>query len=164
MITNAIAGWTTESPQRGMTSDRERTGVERMSMDDESEVVPVRLPNGVVVGVEVAEGGAGNVSALDQLDFRQVEDVIEGLAQVVTRALRKSRPHRATAELGLNLKVESGNLTGILVKAGGSASLKISLTWERSSGANGNGSGADAEEASAEPAAVDGALDDEEAG
>jgi Trypsin-co-occurring domain 1 len=135
-----------------------------MSMDDESEVVSVRLPNGVVVGVEVAEGGAGNVSALDQLDFRQVEGVIEGLAQVVTGALRKSRPHRATAELGLNLQVESGKLTGILVKAGGSASLKISLTWERSSAAGGEAPAVDAEEASAEPAAVDGAPDDGEAG
>ena len=105
-------------------------------MNDETEVVEVRLPNGVVVGVEVAEGGGRNVSALDELDFDRVEGAIQGLAQVVTSALRRSRPHRATAELGLDLKVESGQLTAVLVKAGGSASLKISLTWE---GAIGSG-------------------------
>jgi hypothetical protein len=100
-------------------------------MDNQTEVVDVRLPNGLLMGVEVVrERGAGDVSALDHLDFAHVQGVLDGLAQVVSGALARSRPHRATAEMGLNLKVESGKLTGVLVQAGGSASLKVSLTWE----------------------------------
>lgn len=101
-------------------------------MDGETEVVDVRLPNGVLLAVEVIkERGAGDVSALDRLNFDQVQGVLDGLAQVVSGALAKARPNRASAELGLKLKVESGQLTGVLVQAGDSASLKISLTWER---------------------------------
>jgi hypothetical protein len=102
-------------------------------MDGDGEVVNVELPNGVHVGIEVAEPrGASDVGVLDHLDFGQVQGIIEGLAQVVAQSLRRARPQKATAELGLSLKVESGRLTGVLVKAGGDASIKISLTWERS--------------------------------
>jgi len=88
-------------------------------MDRQTEVVEARLPNGVTIGVEVVEGGgAGNVSALDQLDCQQVEGVIEGLAQVVTSAPLRARPSRATAELGLDLKVGSGHLTGVPASQG----------------------------------------------
>ncbi|HKA10116.1 MAG TPA: hypothetical protein VKI99_06575 [Candidatus Dormibacteraeota bacterium] len=73
-------------------------GAEVLSMDRRTEVVEASLPNGVTIGVEVVEGeGADNVSARDQLDFRQVEGVIESLAQVVTSALHGARPNRATA-------------------------------------------------------------------
>jgi hypothetical protein len=104
-------------------------------MDREREVVDVELPNGVHVGVEVAEArGAGDVGVLDHLDFGQVQGIIDGLAQVVAKSLRTARPQKATAELGLALKVETGKLTGVLVKAGGDVSIKISLTWERPAG------------------------------
>jgi NTP-dependent ternary system trypsin peptidase co-occuring protein len=100
--------------------------------NDEIEVVDASLPNGVVVGVEVPRsGGAANVSALDHLDFDQVQRAIEGLAEVVGHALEKIRPQRASAELSLGLKVETGKLSAVLVQAGGSASIKISLGWER---------------------------------
>jgi hypothetical protein len=102
-------------------------------MERETEVVKVALPNGVAVGVEVvASRGASNVGALDHLDFSRVQAVVEGLAQVVVESLQRVQPQKATAELGLSLKVESGQLTGVLVKAGGDASIKISLTWEHS--------------------------------
>ena len=138
-------------------------------MDDETEIVEATLPNGVIVGVEVAGDRGGNVGALDQLDFKQIEGAVDGLSQVVIGALRKSRPHRATAELGLNLKVEAGHLTAVLVKAGGNAALKVSLTWERSvdgsrEGAGaGQGDGGGQEGAAAEPAEGDRAADDSEA-
>lgn len=61
-------------------------------MGGETEVDEVRLPNDVMVGVEVIkERGAGDVSALDRLDFNQVQGVLEGLSQVVASALAKTR-------------------------------------------------------------------------
>jgi hypothetical protein len=44
--------------------------------------------------------------------------------------LQQVKPQKATAELGLRLKVETGALTAVLVKAGVDASIKIGLTWE----------------------------------
>jgi hypothetical protein len=112
-------------------------------MEQGSEVVKVALPNNTVVGVEVDSRGAGNVGALDHLDFDRVQGIVEGLAQVVAQSLRRVQPQKATAELGLSLKVESGHLTGVLVKAGGDATIKIGLTWEHSDGAGAPAGGAD---------------------
>jgi hypothetical protein len=110
-----------------------RQALRSEGVDRESEVVDVELPNGVHVGVEVSDRrGVSDVGVLAHLDFGQVQGIIDGLAQVVAQSLRRARPQRATAELGLSLKVEAGKLTGVLVKAGGDASIKISLTWERS--------------------------------
>jgi hypothetical protein len=87
-------------------------------MDRESEVVLVCLPNGVEVGVEVASSRRpADVGVLGRLDFDQVQGVVEGLAEVVVRSLRRVRPQKATAELGLSLKVESGRRAGRGVRA-----------------------------------------------
>lgn len=103
-------------------------------MDGPTEFVPVELPNGAVVSVEIERRRSGNVGALDRFDFTEVQRVIDGLAKVIAESLRTVEPKSATAKLGLSLKVESGRLTGALVKAGGSASLEISLVWERAEG------------------------------
>ncbi len=104
-------------------------------MGYEVEVVAVTLPNGAVMGVEVPRvRGAEDVGALPHLDLTEVQRAIEGLAEVIGEVFRRVRPQRATAELGLSLTVESGKLTGVLVQAGGSASLRISLGWERGPG------------------------------
>lgn len=63
-------------------------------MDNETGLVDVRLPSGLLVGAEVVkERGAGDVSALDYLDFAHVQGALDGLAQVVAGALARSRPH-----------------------------------------------------------------------
>jgi hypothetical protein len=127
MIATGAAGWT-DVYNGGQV-------VRSEGMDRDREVVDVELPNGMHVGVEVSEArGASDVGVLDHLDFKQVQGIIDGLAQVVAKSLRMARPQKATAELGLALKVETGKLTGVLVKAGGDASIKISLTWERPTG------------------------------
>lgn len=100
-------------------------------MDGPTEFVNAELPNGAVVSVEIERRRGGNVGALDRFDFTEVQRVIDGLAKVIAESLRTVEPKSATAKLGLSLKVEAGTLTGALVKAGGSASLEISLVWER---------------------------------
>ncbi len=91
----------------------------------------VVLPNGVTIAVEAVQGrGASDVSAGGSFDFEQVGAALSGLAQVAKDAIEKVKPDSATVELGMDLKVEAGKLTALLVSGSGSASLKVTLGWK----------------------------------
>jgi hypothetical protein len=55
-------------------------------MGQQTEVVDVRLPNGGIVGVEIPRQRGGNISALDRLDFHEVQRVNDGLAESLQEA------------------------------------------------------------------------------
>ena len=100
---------------------------ERLEMVDE-----VVLPNGVSIGVEAVRGrGARDVSSGGSFDFDQVSAALTGLAQVAKDAIEKAAPDTASVEFGMDLKVEAGKLTALLVSGSGSASLKVTLGWEK---------------------------------
>lgn len=101
-------------------------------MADRLEVLDgVLLPNGVTIGVEVVRGaGARDVSAGGSFDFGQVGAALSGLALVARDAIERAAPDSATVEFGMDLKVEAGKLTALLVSGSGSASLKVTLGWE----------------------------------
>ena len=97
---------------------------------DNYQVVSAELPNGATLRI-VAEqgGGAQDVAWNGPFDFDRVRDVIEGLAEMVQTAVTKVRPDSVEVELGLDISVESGKLTALLVKGDAGASLKITLGW-----------------------------------
>ena len=100
-------------------------------MDDYAETVKVKLPNGAEIQVEaVALGGERDVS-VGIPSFDAVTDAIEGIAQSVRKSFETIQPRKATVELGLELATESGQLTALLVKGSGKASLKITLEWAK---------------------------------
>jgi hypothetical protein len=49
------------------------------------------------------------------------------------------RPDRGTVEFGIDVGVESGALTALVVKGTGTATLKVTLEWERSDPTGGGG-------------------------
>jgi hypothetical protein len=99
-------------------------------MSTRTELVPVKLPNGATLHVEaVALGGEEDV-ALGLLSFDEVSETLAGIADAINGAIQKAKPKKASVELGLELAVESGKLTTLLVKASGKANLKITLEWE----------------------------------
>ena len=100
-------------------------------MEPKPQIVLVTLPNGQAVQVEVA----GTPDHLESFGFEAktfdgVIGAIEGIAMAVQQALVNVKPKKATVEVGLELGVEAGKLTALLVKGTGKASLKVSLTWE----------------------------------
>jgi Trypsin-co-occurring domain 1 len=104
-------------------------------------VVEVVLPNKTVALVQAAElddggGPAEKVGWKDTFDFEQVSGTLEGIAQAVRSGLDKVRPSKTTVELGIQLAVKNGTLTGLLVEGQAQASLKVTLEWaaERSPG------------------------------
>jgi hypothetical protein len=106
-----------------------------------SRVVEVVLPNKTVALVRATEldeagGPAEKVGWKDTFDLEQVSGTLEGIAEAIRSGLEKVRPSRTTVELGLELAVKNGKLTGMLVEGQAQASLRVTLEWgaEPSSG------------------------------
>ncbi|MDX2228820.1 MAG: CU044_2847 family protein [Leptolyngbyaceae cyanobacterium bins.349] len=94
-----------------------------------SETVPVQLPNGAIVKVEVSQTGREDVG-FDVKQFEPVSEAIEGVVQMIAAPIQKVKPKKATVKFGMELAIESGQLTAIIVKGSGKANLEITLEWE----------------------------------
>lgn len=98
--------------------------------DSRSETVPVQLPNGAIVKVEVAQTGREDVG-FDVKQFEPIADAIEGVVQMIAIPIQRVKPKKATVKFGMELAIESGQLTAIIVKGSGKANLEITLEWEQ---------------------------------
>jgi hypothetical protein len=88
--------------------------------------------DGVEFFVALADGGGPQTVALDRaLSFDGVRDTVEAVATELGRVWDKVKPSEASVEFGLALTAKAGKLTGLLVDAGGEASLTVTLTWKR---------------------------------
>jgi hypothetical protein len=68
-------------------------------------------------------------TGIDEFPIDQLTAPIESICSVVRRAIEKLTPNKATVEFGIEVAVESGKLTSLLVKGSGTANLKITLEW-----------------------------------
>lgn len=98
-------------------------------MPTRQELIPVRLANGVQIRVAATLLGGNEGVAIKPLSFDEIADTIEGIAGSLNAALQKVKPKKASVEFGLEVAVESGALTALLVKGTGTATLKITLEW-----------------------------------
>ncbi len=101
--------------------------------DDESksEIISAELEEGISISIQATPlGGQELVGALPgPRAFKEVTDTVESLARAMVGTLKKVRPRTATVEFGLQIGVEAGKLTALLVKGTGNANLKITLEW-----------------------------------
>jgi hypothetical protein len=98
---------------------------------DRTEIIRTRLADGTIINVQAENLGGEEYIALGLPPaFDEISTTIEGIAKSVVTTLRNVRPHKGTVEFGLQIAVESGKLTTLLVKGSGAASLKITLEWE----------------------------------
>jgi Trypsin-co-occurring domain 1 len=98
--------------------------------DSRRDTVPVQLPNGAIVKVEVAQIGREDVG-FEVKSFKGVTDAIEGVAEAITASLQKVSPSKASVKFGLEIEVEQGSLVAAIVKGTGKANLEITLEWEK---------------------------------
>lgn len=98
-------------------------------IDSRSETIPVQLPNGATVKFEVTQTGREDVS-FDPKQFQPVADAIEGVVQMIAIPIQRVKPKKATVKFGMELAIESGQLTAVIVKGSGKANLEITLEWE----------------------------------
>ena len=97
--------------------------------ESRSDTVPVQLPNGAIVQVEVTKTGREAVS-FDPKQFQPIADAIEGVVQMIAAPVQKAKPKKATVKFGMELAIESGQLAAVIVKGSGKANLEITLEWE----------------------------------
>jgi hypothetical protein len=104
-----------------------------------NDVVEISLPNGSTALARVAavDGvGATKTKSPGKLDFGDVGETLAGLAEGIRSALEKVAPDTVQVELGIELAVKNGKLTGLVVEGEGKGSLKVTLGWG-SGGASG---------------------------
>lgn len=107
---------------------------------DPTDLVKADLGDGRIIAVEVQNVDPEMpVGIGDTLSFDGVGDSIEAIAQRITGSLQRINPKRASVEFGVDVGVESGALTALLVKGTGTATLKVTLEWERTTQPPGDG-------------------------
>ena len=97
-----------------------------------SRVVEVELGEGAVALVRATEldgGGAQKVAWQDKFDFEGVRATLNAVTRSLRSALDDAKPTRASVELGVELVIKSGKLTGLVVDGEGKGSLRVTLEW-----------------------------------
>jgi Na+/H+-translocating membrane pyrophosphatase len=102
-------------------------------METGSEIIKAELPNGTIVHIQTTTLGGEEEVGFTLPAFKDVTDAIEGIAESVMTTLRKVKPKKASVEFGLEIALESGQLTALLVKGTGTSNLKITLEWGEAS-------------------------------
>lgn len=62
-----------------------------------------------------------------------VTDAIRALGDQLTRAVKAIEPDQFSIEFGFEFKVEQGGLVALLVRGGGTASVTVTLEWNKKS-------------------------------
>ncbi len=94
-------------------------------------VVPVQIEGGPVILVETRSlGGEEQVGAVLP-QFEDLTNALEGIAAAFSETMTRIQPKKASVEFGVEVGLESGKLTALLVKGTGKANLKVTLVWEK---------------------------------
>jgi hypothetical protein len=102
-------------------------------METRTEIIKAELPNGGIVHIQATALGGEEEVAFTLPSFKEVTHAIEGIAESVVTSLQNVKPKKATVEFGLEMALESGQLTALLVKGSGTSNLKITLEWGEAS-------------------------------
>ncbi len=98
--------------------------------DSKHQQLPVSLPGGTLIKVEVQQTGREDV-AFDIKPFSQVTKALEEITTALAETLQKTKPDKASIKFGLELGIEKGELIAIIVKGSGKANLEVTLEWGR---------------------------------
>ncbi|MBE8966734.1 hypothetical protein IQ277_10905 [Nostocales cyanobacterium LEGE 12452] len=101
-------------------------------MADKTKIISFQLSDGKIIKVEVTPIGEQPVSAETRV-FKQATEIIKSIAEDVAGTLKDIsetvKPDKFSVKLGLQIGVESGQLTALIVKGTGTANLEITMEW-----------------------------------
>ncbi|MDX2244487.1 MAG: CU044_2847 family protein [Leptolyngbyaceae cyanobacterium bins.302] len=102
-------------------------------METPTQIIPVSLSDGTVVRVEAVPLGEQRVAAHTR-PFSEITTIVRSLTGDLAEALqtiqREVAPKTITVKLGLEIGMESGQLTALIVKGAGKANLELSMEWD----------------------------------
>ena len=94
--------------------------------------IDLTLPDGSVVKVESSLRGKQDVS-LKSYPIQEIFGTIGRVAESLSEIVVKSKASKSTIKFGVELAVESGQLTTLIVKGSAKGNLEITLEWDNSS-------------------------------
>lgn len=97
-------------------------------MELQTKIISVELSDGTSVKVEATQIGDRKIN-FQTRPFEEVTAAIESLTKEIAEALHKVKPDRASVKFGIEIGIESGKLTALLVKGTSTANLEITLEW-----------------------------------
>jgi hypothetical protein len=97
--------------------------------DDSTTIIKAKLAGGKTIRIETSQVHGEEKVAAKDFDFQQVAQSIDAIVDSLKATLDKAKAKKATVEFGLEIGVESGQLTALIVKGSGKANLKITLEW-----------------------------------
>jgi hypothetical protein len=101
-------------------------------MELPTKIISVELSDGTIVKVEATPIGEQKVAANNKL-FRDVTPAIKSITNEIADTLKDIqqtvKPDKVSVKLGLEVAVESGQLTALLVKGTSKANLEITMEW-----------------------------------
>jgi hypothetical protein len=102
---------------------------------DKTRIVPVKLANNSLIRIEISDLAGSHdperaVAGLPNLRFSEIMKSLEGVAEEMGDFLARASPSKAGIEFSIEVGVEAGQLTALLVKGSGKANFKVSMTWE----------------------------------
>jgi Trypsin-co-occurring domain 1 len=101
-------------------------------MDLPTKLIPVELSDGTLIKVEVTSIGEQRV-AFQSRPFQEVTNAVKSIASELAVTLKEInqtvQPDKISVKVGLEMAVDSGQLTALIVKGTGKANLEITMEW-----------------------------------
>ncbi len=101
-------------------------------MDPKTKIIPLELSDGTIVKIEVTAIGEQQISSPKQL-FSEATTAIRSITSEVAGMLREIQgeiqPDKVSVKIGLEIAIESGQLTTLIVKGASKANFEISMEW-----------------------------------
>jgi hypothetical protein len=100
-------------------------------MDENSRAVRVTLAQtGQQVLVETVVVGEQRAAALPkEFSFDSIGTTIESLAKELQQTFDRVKPDKSSVKFGIEVAIEAGQLTALIVKGSGKANLEVTLEW-----------------------------------
>lgn len=99
-----------------------------------TKIIPVELADGTVIKVEATPFGEQKVSFHSrpfQEFVRSLKTIVTEIANPLKEINQVVQPDKMAITLGIDISIESNQLTALVVKGGGSANLGITMEWKK---------------------------------
>jgi hypothetical protein len=101
-------------------------------MEFQTKIIPVELSDGTIVKVEATPIGEQQV-AYQSRPLKEAISAMTSITYEVASTLQNVRdeikPDKVSVKLGLEIAIEAGQLTALIVKGAGKANFEITMEW-----------------------------------
>lgn len=97
------------------------------------QLVEVQLEDGTAFYVKVLASSGESEVSLRSASFEEAMKAIEGIGKRLNQVWGTIRPGKASVELGIDFTWQAGKVMAVVVDGSATASMKITLEWNRES-------------------------------